>query len=76
MPDDLLREVRALAAAKEWSLAETFRRSAELMLEVHGTPDSRDWVPPVSTKVGWKGLSPEELREAALRDADPTLSAP
>ncbi len=32
LPDELHRELKALAADKEWSLAEAMRRGAELLL--------------------------------------------
>ena len=32
IPDELYRRVKQLAAAQEWSLAETLRRGAELLL--------------------------------------------
>lgn len=76
VPEKLFREIKSFAKAREWSLAETFRRGAELLLEVYdGEPLSpaKEWTPPVSASVGWKGLSPEELREAVLEDAEPLL---
>jgi len=79
VPDELFRELRSFAKAREWSLAETFRRGAELLLEVYNDkpmPPSKMWRPPVSTDVGWKGLDPEELRDAAFRDVDPILKNP
>ena len=73
VPEELFRDVRSFAKAREWSLAETFRRGAELLLEVYdGSPKDSRWVPPVSAKVGWKGLSPAQLRDLAFHDADPT----
>lgn len=77
VPDELFREIKSFAKAREWSLAETFRRGAELLLEVYDDkplPPSTRWSPPVSATVGWKGLSPEELRDAAFQDADPNLA--
>lgn len=77
VPEELFRDVKSFAKAREWSLAETFRRGAELLLEVYdGSPQDSPWVPPVSTNVGWKGLSPAQLKELALQDADPTLTVP
>jgi hypothetical protein len=77
VPEELFRDLRSFAKAREWSLAETFRRGAELLLEVYdGNPQDSPWMPPVSAKVGWKGLGPEQLRELVLQDADPNLAAP
>lgn len=79
VPEELFREIRSFAKAREWSLAETFRRGAELLLEVYPeqrAPAGSEWNPPVSTTVGWKGLSPAELKDAAFDDFDPSLSVP
>ncbi len=70
LPDALHRDLRRLAAAREWSLAETLRRAAEQFLARH--PDaavtSSSWRPPVSDAVGWRGLGHEEVHAAALDD--------
>jgi len=71
VPEELLQRVKALAERKEWSLAETFRRGAELLIDTY--PDeipaaSRKWQPPSSATVGWKGLSAEQLRDLAFED--------
>lgn len=79
VPEDLFRDIKSFAKAREWSLAETFRRGAELLLEVYAAeplPSEAPWTPPVSENRGWKGLNPEQLRELALNDAEPTLAAP
>ena len=78
VPEDLFQELRTFAKQREWSLAETFRRGAELLLQVYPEsplPISADsWTAPSSSVVGWQGLSPQELREAAFADGDPVLS--
>jgi len=77
VPEELLEEVRAFAKRREWSLAETFRRGAELLLQVypeHETKPTASWKPPTSNRVGWKGLSAEQLRDAAFADGDPSLA--
>ena len=77
VPEELFRDLKAFAKKREWSLAETFRRGAELLLEVYPTETkspTKDWSPPKSKEVGWKGLSAEELRDLAFADADPRLS--
>lgn len=76
VPEELFRELRIFAKQREWSLAETFRRGAELLLQVYpepGKPAQAAWTPPTSGKAGWKGLSASQLREAAFSDADPRL---
>lgn len=74
VPDELIREVRAFARRRQWSLAETFRRGAELLLQVYpenSEAAKTEWVPPSSARAGWKGLSPAALRAAAFADLDP-----
>jgi hypothetical protein len=48
-----------------------------LLLQVYpdtaAAPDSV-WTPPTSSRVGWKGLSAEQLRDAAFADGDPRLT--
>jgi len=77
VPAELFKEVRAFAKKREWSLAETFRRGAELLLQVY--PDQAAasgvaWTPPTSKRAGWKGLSSAQLRDAAFADGDPRLA--
>lgn len=77
VPEELFEEVRAFAKRREWSLAETFRRGAELLLQVypdHTAKPNTSWTPPTSSRVGWKGLSAEQLRDAAFADGDPRLA--
>ena len=72
LPDALYRDIKRLAASREWSLAETMRRAAEQFLARNpvATPSSIPWRPPVSDTVGWRGLSPEAIREAGLDDLE------
>ncbi len=74
LPDDLYHDLKRLAGEKEWSLAETMRRSAEDFLARYPrapeTPRS-DWSPPSSGRVGWKGLTASQLREQAMADMEP-----
>ncbi|TLD68848.1 antitoxin [Phragmitibacter flavus] len=77
VPEELFRDLKAFAKRREWSLAETFRRGAELLLEVYPadiTPATKAWHPPKSKEVGWKGLNAEELRDIAFEDAEPRWS--
>ncbi len=74
VPDELFAQIRAFARRREWSLAETFRRGAELLLQTYaedGPVASQAWAPPTSGRVGWKGLTAEQLREAAFDDQYP-----
>jgi len=77
VPEELFRELRHFAKQREWSLAETFRRGAELLLQVYPEPpqaDKAEWKPPISSKVGWKDLSAAQLSEAAFAGSDPRLA--
>jgi hypothetical protein len=76
LPDDLYRDLKRLAAAREWSLAETLRRGAEQLLQQFpgieaGVLD--DWQVPVSADCGWCGLTPDELKDELWQVAEPRL---
>jgi len=74
VPEKLFKELRAFAEKREWSLAETFRRGAELLLQVYPdelSPPTSNWTPPRSDDAGWKDLNAAQLRAAAFSDADP-----
>lgn len=71
VPEKLFAEIKHFARCREWSLAETFRRGAELLLETYAgdtPPASRAWEPPTSDCVGWKGLTAEQLHDLAFED--------
>jgi hypothetical protein len=73
LPEELYDQVKRFAAQREWSLAETFRRGAELLLQVHPPdPDRRaaGWTPPTSDTVGWRGLSARQLRDLAFHEQE------
>ena len=72
IPDDLYRNLKRLAKTKEWSLAETLRRAAEQFLSRHpaAMPAASNWKPPVSHKVGWRGLNHRQVHEEALADME------
>lgn len=74
VPEELLKELRTFAKKRDWSLAETFRRGAELLLEVcpdPAEPPTGTWTAPSSTEVGWMNLSATQLRKAAFADGAP-----
>ena len=73
LPDDLYRQVKAFAAEREWSMAETFRRGVEQLLVRYPRQSgpAAKWSLPAPLDLGWRGLSPEELHRAALQDQDP-----
>lgn len=71
VPEELFAEVSVFAQRREWSLAETFRRGAELLLETYAEDSvsaSQPWQPPAFRRVGWKGLTAGQLRELAFQD--------
>lgn len=76
LPDALYRDLKRLAAAREWSLAETLRRAAEQLLARHPPvpASASSWRPPVSDAVGWRGLGHQAVRAAVLDDLEPRLN--
>lgn len=76
VPEKQYKALREFAADREWSMAETFRRGAELLLEVYPRQfegNSRDWSPPSSDTVGWKGLDATALKEVVMEESEPKL---
>lgn len=77
IPEDLYKDLKGLAKRKEWSLAETLRRAGENFLqqytEQEGISKASRWTPPAPRKLGWKGLSPEQLKKAAMEDQEACL---
>ena len=78
LSSELFRQVKAFAAQREWSLAETFRRGVEQLLERYPSqrthPD--DWTIPVCPDAGWMGVPAGEIRDVAFRDTEPTIRRP
>jgi hypothetical protein len=76
LPEELYERTKAFAKAREWSLAETFRRAAEQFIDRYPsepTPPGRKWHPPAVRDLGWKGLSAEELKEQLYLDQERPL---
>lgn len=77
IPEDLYKDLKGLARRKEWSLAETLRRAGENFLqqfaESEDAVETSGWTPPSPRKLGWRGLSPEQLKEAAMEDQEGAL---
>mgnify|MGYP006294044275 CR=1 FL=1 len=68
IPDDLYRRVKALAAAQEWTLAETLRRGAELLLASRPLPrEGGAWKlhPPANTGLHRDPFADPDWRERA-----------
>lgn len=76
VPEEQYQALRKFASGREWSMAETFRRGAELLLEVYPPHPGRTpqaWTPPSSASVGWNGLDPAALKSHVEDDREPTL---
>ena len=68
LPEALYREAKRVAAEREWSLAEVFRRGLEYVVSVYPRADAprAEWHPPKPRRLGWRGLTPDQLRHVAL----------
>jgi hypothetical protein len=76
VPEKQYQALREFAAEREWSLAETFRRGAELLLEMYPHQvgaQGKNWTPPGSEAVGWKGLNAQELKDLIHNEMDPVF---
>ena len=71
LPNEVYARARRLAEAKEISFAELARRGLELILGQYPPPEEvrKTWELPVVEGLGWKGLSHEEIRDAAQESA-------
>ena len=68
VPDELYKKAKEIAKAKEWSLAEVFRRGLEYMASTYPTEPVKDWKLPVIEDRGLKPRTIEDLN--AIIDAD------
>lgn len=75
LPDELYNRVKSFAAAREWSMAETFRRAIEQYCDRYpdDPADPEAWEPPPPRDLGWRGLSAAQLHAAAVEDMEPQL---
>ena len=77
LPDDTFARAKKQCEAREISLAELARRGIEYILSVYSpeTDKKREWHPPKPRKLGWMGLSDEEIkREAQLTTSELALT--
>ena len=68
IPDHLYAEAKRIAREYEMSFAEVVRRGLEKLAP--GYPPRKavgKWSPPKPRRLGWKGLTPEALKEEAQR---------
>lgn len=78
VPEKQYQALREFAAEREWSMAETFRRGAELLLEIYPRQlegNAKAWKPPSSASVGWKGLDAATLKQVVMEDGEPKLGS-
>jgi plasmid stability protein len=75
-PVETLATLQAFACKRNWTMEDTLRRGADLLLQKYPDPQSKReeaWEPPTSDEVGWKGCTAKQLREAVFADGDPKL---
>ena len=67
LPDEVFVRAKKLCEAREISFAELARRGIEYILSVYSQePDSSaDWQPPKPRRLGWQGLTDEEIKAQA-----------
>ena len=72
VPDELYRKAKELAEAKEWSLAEVFRRGLEYMTRVNQIEGvRRDWeLPQLPASRFVEGFDDLDFKELAAADAE------
>lgn len=67
LPEEQYQAIREFAKRREWSLAETFRRGAEMLMQVYPAdhPETADdWSPPTSSRE----LARTRFHRSATRD--------
>jgi hypothetical protein len=70
IPDHLYNEAKRIAKEYEMSFAEVVRRGLERVAPVYPPKKGNvKWSMPKPRKLGWKGLSEEELKDAAQMPA-------
>jgi hypothetical protein len=77
LPDETYARAKKLCEAREIPLAELARRGIEYILSVYApeTDAKRAWQPPKPRKLGWKGLTDEELKlEGQMSNTELVLS--
>lgn len=64
LPDKLYRDLKALAAQQEWTMAETVRRSVEEYLERHPVREGPggEWKLPAPMDLRMKDVHPDDFR--------------
>lgn len=71
LPDDLYREVKSLAKAQEWSIADVLRRGAEVVVRQYRHASPAPWKLPEARPLGLR-IPAESLRDLIADDESPT----
>lgn len=75
VPDELFVPAQKRCAAREISLAELRRRGIEYTLSVYSLESDRGREPPKPRRLGWRGLTDDELKvQAQMRSNEASLS--
>jgi hypothetical protein len=69
LADETSARAKRLCEAREIPLAELARRGIEYILSVYASDSdaNREWHPPKPRRLGWKGLTDEEIKVEAQR---------
>lgn len=72
LPDETYARAKKVCEAREIPFAELARRGIEYILSVYcqDPAANQEWQPPQPRKLGWRGLSEEELKNEARRSVD------
>ncbi len=66
IPDELYRQIKAFSRQREWSLAETFRRGAEQLVQQYPTTiQSQPWTPPKPMRRGSQNIDNDVIKQLA-----------
>ena len=66
IPEDLFAEAKRVANEREMSFAEVVRRGLEIVVDRYPPLRSAgEWHPVKPMRLGWRGLSADQLRELA-----------
>ncbi len=70
IPDALYRRLKTYAKTREWTLAETLRRGAEILLDTspRNPTEAGTWMPPKPRNLGCRSLNNDELKHLAQDD--------
>ena len=73
VPDELYKKAKEIAKAKEWSLAEVFRRGLEYMARTHKPDSDEEWKVPTLDCGEMLPQSIEDLNSLIDDDRDSDL---